>query len=39
VFDATGRPTDEKGRVRNGIPVWGLPTAVARPDGGFAIIH
>lgn len=39
VFDATGRPTDEKGRVRNGIPVWGLPTAVARPDGGFVIIH
>ena len=39
VFDRDGRPTDEKGRVRNGIPVWGLPTVVARPDGGFTVIH
>ena len=39
VFDPSGRPTAEKGRIRNGIPVWGLPTAVARPDGGFVIMH
>ncbi|MDR3639499.1 MAG: hypothetical protein P4L84_37205 [Isosphaeraceae bacterium] len=39
IFDSSGRPTAEKGRVRNGIPVWGLPTAVARPDGSFVIIH
>ena len=34
------RPTtDAKGRVEAGIPVWGLPTVVARPDGSFLIIH
>jgi hypothetical protein len=39
VFDPSGRPTRESGRVEKGVPVWGLPTAVARPDGGFTIIH
>ncbi len=39
VFDPTGKATRESGRVENGVPVWGLPTAVARPDGGFTIIH
>lgn len=38
VFDKTGKPTAEKGRVERGIPVWGLPTVVAT-DGGFTIIH
>lgn len=39
VFDAHGRPTAVKGRVRGGIPVWSLPTALARPDGRFVIVH
>jgi hypothetical protein len=39
VFDKSGRPTGEKGRVEGGIPVWGLAAVVARPDGGFTIIH
>jgi hypothetical protein len=38
VFDKTGKPTGEKGRVDDGIPVWGLPAVVAT-DRGFAIIH
>lgn len=39
VFDRSGRPTDEKGRVEGGVPVWGLVSVVARPDGGFTIIR
>jgi hypothetical protein len=39
VFDRHGRPTDERGRVENGIPVWGLVTVAARPDGRFTILH
>ena len=39
VFDRSNRPTPDKGRIEGGIPVWSLPTAVTRPDGGFTIIH
>jgi hypothetical protein len=39
VFDPSGQPVGEPGRVEGGVPVWGLPTVVARPDGGFTIIH
>jgi hypothetical protein len=39
VFDPKGRPTAERGRIEGGIPVWGLATVVARPDGRFTIIH
>ena len=39
VFDPSGRPTAGSGRIAGGIPTWGLATVVARPDGGFAIIH
>jgi hypothetical protein len=39
VFDPSGKPTDESGRVEGGIPLSSLPTTVARPDGGFTIIH
>lgn len=39
VFDSSGRPTREAGRLERGIPVWSLPAAVARPDGRFLIIH
>jgi hypothetical protein len=38
VFDRAGRPTGPQGRVEGSVPVWGLATVVARPDGGFAII-
>ena len=38
VFDQAGKPTEEKGRIDRGIPVWGLPAAVAT-DAGFTIIH
>ena len=38
IYDNKGNPTDDKGRVVGGIPIWGLPTVV--PDGdGFLIIH
>jgi hypothetical protein len=39
IFDSDGSPTTEKGRTPRGIPVWGLATVVARPDGSFTIIH
>lgn len=39
VFDSSGEPTAEKGRVNSGIPVWGLATVVAGPDGRFTIVH
>lgn len=38
VFDKTGHPTGEKGRLAAGVPVWGLPTVVAT-DKGFTIFH
>lgn len=39
VFDRSGHPTERKGWVEGGVPVWGLATVVARPDGGFTIIR
>lgn len=38
VYEADGKPTKQSGRAE-GVPVWGLPTAYARPDGGFVIIY
>lgn len=38
VFDQMGRPTREKGYA-DGVPVWGMATAFARPDGGFTIVY
>jgi hypothetical protein len=38
VFDRSGRPIGSSGRIEGGVPVWGLATVVARPDGGFTII-
>lgn len=38
MFDKNGKPMGATGRVKNGIPVWGLPTAVATHEG-FTIIH
>lgn len=39
VFDAAGKPTSDKGRIDGGVPVWGLPTVVADPEGGYVIVH
>ena len=39
VYDKAGKPTTERGRIPNGIPVWSLATVTARPGGGFVIIH
>jgi hypothetical protein len=39
VFTVDGQPIDEPGRLEGGVPVWGLPTVVARPDGGFTIVR
>ncbi len=38
VFDRDGRSIGPAGRIDNGVPVWGLATVVARPDGGFVIV-
>src|SRR5262249_27369359 len=35
VFAAAGKALPERGRVANGIPVWGLPTVIAEADGRF----
>jgi hypothetical protein len=39
VFDRAGKPIGIEGRIKAGVPVWGLGTVVAQPDGAFAIIH
>lgn len=38
VYDEKGRATSESGKAE-GVPVWSLATAVARPDGRFVIIY
>ncbi|HEY6168377.1 MAG TPA: hypothetical protein VI454_10080, partial [Verrucomicrobiae bacterium] len=38
VFDVEGKPTSEKG-MRNGVPVWSLATAYAKPDGSFVVVY
>jgi hypothetical protein len=39
VYDKAGDPTPERGRLPGAVPVWGLPTAVAEPDGRFTVLH
>ena len=39
VFDRDGKPIGKPGRLEGGIPVWGLPSAVALPDESFLIVH
>ncbi|HEV3165024.1 MAG TPA: sialidase family protein [Isosphaeraceae bacterium] len=39
LFDASNKPVGRAGRTEDGVSVWSMPTAVARPDGGFLIIH
>ena len=38
LFDSEGTAAGEKGRAP-GVPVWSLPTAFAKPDGGFVIVY
>ncbi|MBI3418386.1 MAG: hypothetical protein HY043_24110 [Verrucomicrobia bacterium] len=38
VFDASDKPSAEKGRA-DGVPVWGLVAAVAKPDGSFVVFY
>ncbi|MFL5340786.1 MAG: sialidase family protein [Gemmataceae bacterium] len=39
LFDKDGKPAGDRGRLADGIPVWGLPTAVAGQDRKFTIFH
>jgi hypothetical protein len=39
VFDRLGSPIGPEGRIEGAVPVWSLATVVARPEGGFTIIH
>ncbi len=39
LYDRTGSPLTERGRIEGGIPTWGLATAFPRPDGGFVVLH
>jgi hypothetical protein len=38
MFDKDGKSLGEKGRAP-GVPVWSLPTAFAKADGSFVIVH
>lgn len=38
LYDESGNPTSEKGRAE-GVPIWSLSAAVAKPDGNFVIIY
>ena len=38
VFANKGNPTEDKGRLADGVPVWGLPSVVAM-ETGFLLIH
>ncbi len=38
LFDATGQPMNEKGRV-DGVPMWSFASAVPRADGGFVVFY
>ncbi len=39
IFDESGRTVGPPGRIEGGVPVWGLVTVVARPDGGFTLVR
>jgi hypothetical protein len=38
VYNNAGQPTQEKGRT-DGVPVWGVPSAVGQSDGGFILMY
>lgn len=39
LYDASGKPVGETGRLRGGIPKWGLPAVAVKPDGSFLLLH
>lgn len=39
LFDQSGQPIPAEGGRRDGVPVWSLVAAFARPDGGFVIVY
>lgn len=38
VYDSAGRPLGNRGHA-DGVPMWSLLSAYARPDGAFVILH
>lgn len=38
VYDSNGRPLGTRGHA-DGVPVWSLLSAYARPDGSFVLLH
>lgn len=38
VYDKDNKPTAVRGRVE-GLPVWGLLTAVPKREGGFPLVY
>ncbi len=38
VYSPDGKPTAQRGR-QDGVPVWGLLTAFARPNGSFVLLY
>jgi hypothetical protein len=38
VYDKDGKPTPEHGQA-DGVPVWSLVAAFARPDGSFVVVY
>jgi len=38
IFDMDSSPTTEKGQA-DGVPMWSLASAVAKPDGSFLIFY
>jgi hypothetical protein len=38
-FDRSGKPKGAPGRLEGGVPVWGVATVVAKPEGGFLVVH
>jgi hypothetical protein len=39
VFDKDGKPTEERGRIDGGVPVWSLPAVAIDADGKILIMH
>lgn len=38
-FDRVGRPMPDQSGRAEGLPVWGLPAVIVRPDDTFAVIY
>jgi len=39
VYDKTGNPTAESGRLPDGVPVWSLPAVASESNGRFTIFY